>query len=539
MNGAATPTPSTGPPPAGQPSRQQLSKIRHDLRTPLNHVIGFSEMLLEEVGEAAPAEFLRDLRKIQSGGKELVSLINEVFDETNFSASGARRSEIDFELRTAASHIIGYAELLTERAAEQSSLAQCVPDLEKIRRAAAVWLELMAKYLSPLGATGEASAASLAPEATPGPHHDTDTSLGAVPAASPTLAPGESGFLLVADDDPGNRDMLARRLQRAGYQVALAENGRQALELVRAAKFDLVLLDLIMPDLDGLQVLQQMKADPALRHVPVIMLSALDDEQGIARCIEAGASDYVAKPFNPVFLRARIRAELERKRLRDQEQVYLRQIQLEQENSERLLLNVLPKAIADRLKHGESGIVDSFPEVTVLFADLADFTELSARLPAAHLVRLLNGIFSALDELARRHGLEKIKTIGDAYLAVAGVPVPRPDHAEAVADFALAAREALEAFNREHDSTLSMRIGIHTGPVIAGIIGTDKFAYDLWGDTVNTASRMESHGQPGAIQVSDVTCERLKHRYELVERGAIEVKGKGQMLTHLLLGKKT
>lgn len=535
MSGATSSPGFRGPAPVGQVSRQQLSKIRHDLRTPLNHIIGFSEMLLEEVGEEAPAEFLRDLHKIHASGKELLSLINDVFDDEKFVTRQAHLRQIDHDLRTAVNQIIGYTELLKEQATG-TSLDNSIPDLEKIRQAAVTWLQLTAKHLT--APAGEQEPGAVRPTDAPEFVAEADTSLRAAAAPGPAGTPAEQSFLLVVDDDPDNRDMLARRLQRAGYKVALAETGRQALDLVRGAKFDLVLLDLIMPDLDGLQVLQEMKADPALRHLPVIMLSALDDEQGIARCIEVGASDYVAKPFNPVFLRARINAELERKRLRDQEQVYLRQIQQEQEKSERLLLNILPVAIADRLKQGESGIVDSFPEATVLFADLIDFTTVATRLPAADVVRWLNGIFTTLDELARKHGLEKIKTIGDAYMAVAGVPVPRPDHTEAVADFALEARNALAAFGRADDRTLRIRIGIHTGPVIAGIIGTNKFAYDLWGDTVNTASRMESHGQPGAIQVSAPTYERLKDRYDLEKRGAIEVKGKGEMVTYLLLGKR-
>ena len=537
MSGATSSPGFRGPAPAGQGSRQQLSTVRHDVRTPLNRIIGVSEILLGEVGEGAPTGFLRDLHKIHSSGKELLSLMNEAFDDEKFAARQAHLRQIDYDLRTAVNQIIGYTELLKEQATE-ARLEHSIPDLEKIRQAAVTWLQLMGKHLA--APVGEQEPGAVRPAATEAPEFaaDADTSLRAAAAAGPAAMPAEQGVLLVVDDDLDNRDMLARRLQRAGYKVALAENGRQALDLVRTTTFDLVLLDLIMPGLDGLQVLQQMKADPALRHLPIIMLSALDDEQGIARCIELGASDYVAKPFNPVFLRARISAELERKRLRDQEQIYLHQIQQEQEKSERLLLNILPKAIADRLKQGESGIVDSFAEVTVLFADLIDFTAVATRLPAADVVRWLNGIFTALDELARKHGLEKIKTIGDAYMAVAGVPVPRPDHTEAVADFALEARDALAAFDRADDRTLRIRIGIHTGPVIAGIIGTNKFAYDLWGDTVNTASRMESHGQPDSIQVSAPTYERLKDRYDLEKRGAIEVKGKGEMVTYLLLGKK-
>lgn len=210
----------------------------------------------------------------------------------------------------------------------------------------------------------------------------------------------------------------------------------------------------------------------------------------------------------------------------------------EQEQSERLLLNILPPPIAQRLKGGHSSIADGFSSVTILFADLVEFTQLSERIPPAKLVALLNEIFSAFDRLTEQYGLEKIKTIGDAYMVVGGLPTPRPDHAEAIADMALTMREEIARFNFRHQQNYRLRIGINTGAVVAGVIGTKKFIYDLWGDAVNVASRMESHGVPGEIHVSDATFECLKHRYTFKPRGMIEVKGKGQITTYFLTGKK-
>lgn len=348
------------------------------------------------------------------------------------------------------------------------------------------------------------------------------------------------GLVLVVDDNEMNRDLLSRRLQRQGFTVAMAEDGKQALDQIQLQPFDLVLLDVMMPQMNGYQVLEYLKADTNLRHIPVIMISALDDMESVVRCIELGAEDYLFKPFNQTLLKARIGACLEKKRLRDQEQAFLKQIQTEQEKSERLLLNVLPKPIADRLKQGQHTIADNFAEVTVLFADIVGFTELSAALAPTDLVELLNQIFSVFDYLVEQHQLEKIKTIGDAYLVVGGLPTPRPDHAKAIANLALAMQAAIGQFTipRHHshsNGSLKMRIGIHTGPVGAGVIGTSKFAYDLWGDTVNTASRMESHGIPGQIQVSAVTYELLKDSYMFQSRGAIDVKGKGEMTAYLLI----
>ena len=213
-----------------------------------------------------------------------------------------------------------------------------------------------------------------------------------------------------------------------------------------------------------------------------------------------------------------------------------RALEREQARSERLLLNVLPAPIAERLKDTDEVIADAYPEATVMFADLVDFTGRSERIAPEEMVRALDDLFSVFDDLARRHGLEKIKTIGDAYMAAAGVPVPRPDHAHAVADLAIEMREAVAGFLDPDGRPLEVRIGIDTGPVVAGVIGKSKFIYDLWGDTVNTASRMESHGVPGRIQVTERLRERLGDRYRFEPRGTIEVKGKGEMATYFLLG---
>ena len=209
----------------------------------------------------------------------------------------------------------------------------------------------------------------------------------------------------------------------------------------------------------------------------------------------------------------------------------------EQEKSERLLLNVLPASIAARLKDTDAVIADAFADVTVLFADIVDFTRHSQQIAPEQVVQVLNGLFSVFDQLARQRGLEKIKTIGDAYMVVGGLPDPRPDHAVAVADMALAMREEVAGRFDPSGRPLAVRIGIDTGPVVAGVIGTSKFSYDLWGDTVNTASRMESHGVAGCIQVTARTYERLKHEYRFERRGPIHVKGKEEMVTYFLVAR--
>ena len=209
---------------------------------------------------------------------------------------------------------------------------------------------------------------------------------------------------------------------------------------------------------------------------------------------------------------------------------------IEQKNAEneRLLLNILPGAIAERLKHGEQSIADGFAEVTVLFADVVGFTAFSAQTPAGELVALLNDLFSRFDAASQRHGIEKIKTIGDCYMAVCGLPKPRPDHARVMTEMALEMLRVLRDFNRDRGTNLQLRIGLNSGPVVAGVIGSIKFIYDLWGDTINLASRMESTGVPGAIQVSESVYRELCGAYKFEERGLIELKGKGKLPAWLL-----
>ncbi|MEC4892875.1 MAG: adenylate/guanylate cyclase domain-containing protein [Oscillatoria sp. PMC 1051.18] len=214
------------------------------------------------------------------------------------------------------------------------------------------------------------------------------------------------------------------------------------------------------------------------------------------------------------------------------------ELRLEKEKSEKLLLNILPKVIAERLKKNNDTIAEHYEEVTILFADIVGFTPLSARLKAIELVNLLNVIFSGFDELAELLELEKIKTIGDAYMVAAGLPNPRADHAEAIADMALAMQAVVDQIQFEQGEKFQIRIGIHTGVVVAGVIGIKKFIYDMWGDTVNVASRMESSGVPGKIQVTAEVYEVLKELYVFEERGLIPVKGKGEMQTYWLIERK-
>ncbi|HEV3464957.1 MAG TPA: adenylate/guanylate cyclase domain-containing protein [Actinomycetota bacterium] len=263
---------------------------------------------------------------------------------------------------------------------------------------------------------------------------------------------------------------------------------------------------------------------------PLVFLAVSDLPESFATRLVGGAVSDLALLAAVLLLGEAIRG----RRALDAEH---RLLLAERERSERLLLNVLPAPIAARLKQGEEVIADGFPEVTVLFADLVDFTRRSQETTPDRVVRVLDELFTALDRLAERHGLEKIKTVGDAYMAVGGLPEPRPDHAEAVAEMALAVRDEVPHHLDPGGRPLQVRIGIDTGPVVAGVIGRRKFSYDLWGDTVNTASRMETNGVPGCIQVTDRAYRRLRDRYRFERRGPVEIKGKGELVTWFLVGR--
>src|ERR1017187_5213858 len=335
------------------------------------------------------------------------------------------------------------------------------------------------------------------------------------------------GLVLIVDDEEQNRMLLRDPLEARGYEIAEAENGMQALEKIAGCLPDVILLDLMMPQMDGFEVCRRLKTDSKTAHIPILMVTAPAGRKERLMGISAGANDFLNKPVDIQDVILRVGNAVYTKQLHDQ-------LQVEQEKSEQLLLNILPKPIAERMKKGEINIADSHPNVTVLLADLVGFTTLSAHIGPEQVVQLLNEVFSAFDLLTEEHGLEKIKTIGDAYMVAGGVSVPRPDHAEASAELALDLQEEIERLNHEYDTTVRLRIGICTGPVVAGVIGRRRFAYDLWGETVNLACRLESKGEAGKIQIAESTYERLKNKYQFAPKHSLGVKGHDRQFAYWL-----
>jgi adenylate cyclase len=352
-----------------------------------------------------------------------------------------------------------------------------------------------------------------------------------------------AGKILIVDDKLVNVLLLERMLAGAGYSnISSTTSPADVCRLHLEHRYDLILLDLQMPGTDGFEVMERLKQVEVGGYLPVLVITAQPAQK--LRALKAGARDFVSKPFELAEVLVRVHNLLEVRLLQAETERLYEQVVAEQKVSERLLLNVLPRAIAERLKGRPENaeiraevIADNHAEVTVLFADIVGFTSFSAGVSASSLVEVLNDLFTRFDGIAARHGLEKIKTIGDAYMAAAGLPEPSRDHAVNAAHTALEMIETVERFNEQSSHRLNVRIGMDSGAVVAGVIGQSKFFYDLWGDVVNTASRMESQGVAGRIQMTESTRQRLSETFELERRGAIDVKGKGEMQTWFLNGR--
>jgi adenylate cyclase len=497
--------------------------VRQELGSPAGAIIGYLDILLEDAHRVGLEELIPDLGQMRSAASDLLGLIDRIADG---SAGDADPSRLRHDLRTPLNAIKGYGELILEEARDVAPAA--------LRRDLTSLLGLAERLLADIDRIAAFGEEASRPSSTP-----IEMVRGVLRAVAP-LDAGEgtrseklASRILVVDDDAANRDVLSRRLERDEHRVTTAEDGTTALQMIRSGAFDLVLLDMMMPGLSGFEVLSRLKSEGTL-DVPVIMISALDELDSTVRCIEAGAEDYLPKPFNPVLLRARINASLEKKRLRDRERAIAEELRAEKERSEALLLNILPSTIVERLRRGERVIADHVAEATVLFSDLVDFTTLTARLPPERTLALLGALFADFDALAARLGLEKIKTIGDGYMVAGGLPEVRPDHAAAVAEMAIEMRQVAAKTAAKFDETVQLRIGIHSGELFAGVIGTHKFVYDVWGDTVNTAKRIETYGAPGRIHVSAATREILGSAYHFEPRGALDLKGKGPIETFFL-----
>ena len=482
----------SGPEADGGRTPQALwAHLRHELRTPLNAIIGYSEMLLGDADDLGLADYVSDLKQILSAGQQLLEIINDLLDP-NQVASGdvvfnleSLVANLHYKVRIPLNSVIGFSEILLENATDQK-LVDLIADLKKIHSAAELFLSRVneivdfAKIDAGLKASGPEvfDRSSLIYSAL--------TSLRESAQDSAAVTGSESGSILVVDDNAINRDLLSRYLERQGHTVQVADNGHQALEMIATGGFDLVLLDILMPELNGYQVLQHLKQSETWRDLPVIMISALDEMDSAVRCIELGAEDYLPKPFNPVLLRARVQACLEKKRLRDlkvAQQQKLLELNAALELRNRFIRQTFGSYLSDEivdviLKKGGLKIEGEKRRATILLADLRGFTSLSERLPAEDVVAMLNIYLETMTKIIQKYQGTIDEFIGDGILVIFGAPILRPDDPQRAVACAVEMQLAMASVNDRNRLAgypeVALGIGINTGEVVMGNIGSKK-----------------------------------------------------------------
>jgi adenylate cyclase len=351
--------------------------------------------------------------------------------------------------------------------------------------------------------------------------------------------------ILVVDDQPANVLLLERMLGDAGYQsVTSTLDPRAVRALHEKNRYDLILLDLQMPGMDGFQVMEGLKEIETAGYLPVLVITAQPDHK--LRALRAGAKDFISKPFDIAEVLMRVHNMLEVRllhveirRKNAELKTLFDQVVAERKLSERLALHVPPDSIAARLQARPDVTPDSFADVTVVIADIVGLAELTPTASPEKLALFVAEIFAHFDGLAQARGVKKIKTLGNSYMAVAGVPVSAGDHATRAAHLSLDMVDTLDRFNERSGHALQVRVGVASGAVVAGVIGKRLYVYDVWGDAVTIASRMESHGVAGRVQVSDSTRQLLGTPFLLEERGALAVEGRGEMTTWFVGGRNS
>jgi adenylate cyclase len=347
-----------------------------------------------------------------------------------------------------------------------------------------------------------------------------------VRAGSAPSDPERQGSLLVIDDDALNRDLLARQLARMGYFVAVAETGAAGLDRLGSDEIDLVLLDVIMPDVDGIEVLRRIRRDTRLREVPVIMISSLDEIDSAIRCLELGATDYVTKPFHPTLLAARIGSALELRLMRRQQALLEDGAVGETAQLRRVAAAIYPPALVERMDEGET--VEAYTNATVLWCDLERSLPPALAADPHARIAAMAGTLAAIEAAARSHRLETVLLYGATVVVAGGVPFGDADDAQRVA------AAALDVLAAAGDT--APRIGLHTGTAFGALLGGERLSFQLWGEPLEIARELAAHSTAGSILVSPPTHALLKDRFTFTSRGIIEIAGRGQMRAWLLTG---
>ncbi|MBI3864108.1 MAG: response regulator [Planctomycetia bacterium] len=502
-----------------------LATRRNELLTPVQAILDVAERILDDPKAREEPRFFDDVKRLNGAAGELRGLIEGVLTPDRLDAARAAgdwqavKSRIRHDMLNRLNPVINYSEMWLEEAGD-FQLGAFVPDLELLCGMGKRCFALIDTIMDSWDIESTVTADVVAPEL-----KRLEDMVSRV-TREQVDRPVEPGRLLIVDDNEINRDILRRLLESQGHVVFEAADGRQALDFLAREPCDLVLLDVVMPEMDGFEVLVRLKSDSKFREISVIMISALNEINYVVSCIKLGAEDYLNRPFNAVFLKARIGACLEKRRWREREIEYLKAIEVERLRADELLHVILPREVVAELKRSNAFIPRRYEGVAVLFADIVDFTPYCDLHPPEDVVQQLQLLVELWEETALKYGIQKIKTIGDAFMAACGLlsPVDNP-----VLNCVRCGLEMVAA-TQARPTGWNLRVGIHYGPVIGGVLGRRQYLFDLFGDTVNTAARMESHGVKGRIVLSSNAWAQVEKIARGTQLDPAPVKGKGIML---------
>jgi len=528
--GIVSAAPAEDDAPAADPGRARravVAALRHDLRTPMNAILGYGGVLVVEAEELGITALVPDIQRLHTAGKKLLEQIDRLLPSGPEAADvdvDTVRGRLHEELLRPTTTLVEQSQQLLASAggSERASI-----DLERQLGATRKLLVLVQQMALPSVPATEASERA-----------GFERVFNRLrPAPQPAIGALNAGTLLVVDDNALNRDLLTRQLVREGYSVFTAASGKEALEKLRLHNFDLILLDVMMPEMDGVQVLEHIIRDPVLSGIPAIMISALDEIDGVARCIEKGAVDYFAKPFDPVLLRARVSATLQSHRLRQDLRRAEDELAQSRASMDQFVRSVVPGPLANGLERGERAMSAQYSDVTAVVVRLEGLDAIASRSGPDETIARVNETLTILEQCSKEKGFEIVRATERSYVAIAGAPEWREDHAQVAADYALDLLQAIQkrSAGRDHPE---IRIGLNTGALIAGVAGGDRLVFGMWGDAVSTADTIASQAPAGTIRVSAATCAKLTEKFDLGSPAVIEVPGHGQQRTYLLVGRK-
>jgi adenylate cyclase len=495
--------------PQGRVVEAWLAATRQELMAPAEALVRIAQLWQQALPPDAPPKLVEAAHHVAQRSQQLLDLIpNFIHPRQPLSPEEERSRRHD--LRGHAAYVIGMAHLWRKQLGRHG-LDRFDSMLERLEEAANHIVAVLDRLVS-------------FQRSTPGNHESVPLAelmrlMDELPASQ------ERGHILVVDDNPYNRQYLTELLTQQGHQVTSAATGEAALKILAEKSIDLILLDVLMPGMSGFGLLERLKSSARWRHVPVIMVSSLEERRSVVNCIARGAEDYLTRPVDPLLLRARIGASLEKKRLRDREVDYLNRI-------DQLLHALFPPQVVAEVRETSTVRPRRHEKVGVFFADVVGFTNYcdQHRQWPEIVVESLQRHYLAFEQIARGHGVQKIKTIGDSFMGTAGLLTPHTNPVRVLVECGL----EMIASARSNSPSWDLRVGIHVGPVVAGVVGETQFSFDLWGDTVNMAARMESASEPGRITLSPEAWRDIAEVAEADPR-IVEIRGKGAMQVYRFL----